>query len=624
MYRAGLLLAAASMMLGAPAIHAQNADPDIAACNNVSDLNARVAGCSRLLSRRIWPAKTEALLYLQRAQGYARLHQLERALQDYEATLRYDPKSVAAYSDRALLYNQLGDPDRALLNTDQALRLNPNYAVAYAARGAALLLKGQSDAAIAVITKSIALDPKQQQSYLVRATALASSGEMDRAIADLDTAIKLDPQQAVAYNNRCWAWTQKGELDNALADCNQALRISPDYGLAYSNRGIAWFQKGDLENALSDFSRSIRIDPSYWAGFAGRGDVWRKKGDLQRALADFQEAIKLSPRAVRSYVSEGLVFEAEGQIDKARAAFKAALDLPANVVVSGAMGAVFESFRREQDTARARLVALNDAPAAQTGPLFAASPAPQPAAPPSLGRRIALVIGNGAYANAPQLTNPVNDARAIAQNLRGMGFEVSDGLNLDRAAMTKLIGDFLRAAATANTAVMFYAGHGVQIDGRNYLLPIDVRFNGVANLTSEMTDVNTILAGLDDGIRANIIILDACRNNPLVQAAQPASSGRAVAVPTGLAPPSNLGRGATSGAGTLLAFATAPGEVALDGEGADSPFSLALSHHIGTPGLEVQQMLTRVRAEVVTTTRGKQVPWSNSSLLGELYLAGKP
>ena len=341
---------------------------------------------------------------------------------------------------------------------------------------------------------------------------------------------------------------------------------------------------------------------------------------------DFQEAIKISPRAARSYVSEGLVFEAEGRIDKARAAFKAALDLPTNVVVGGRVEAVFESFRREQDTARARLVALNDEPATPMG-LPGASPSPQPAAPsapPNLGRRIALVIGNGAYANAPQLTNPANDARAIAQNLRSMGFEVSEGLDLDRAAMTKRVADFLRAAATANTAVLFYAGHGVQIDGRNYLLPVDVKFSGVGDLTSEMTDVNTILAGLDDGIRANIVILDACRNNPLAQVTQLAGSGRAVAVSTGLAPPSNLGKGATSGAGTLLAFATAPGEAALDGEGADSPFSLALSRHIGTAGLEVQQMLTRVRAEVVATTRGKQVPWSNSSLLGEVYLAGKP
>jgi tetratricopeptide (TPR) repeat protein len=157
------------------AIHAQNVDPDIAACNNVRDLNARVAGCSRLLARRIWPAKTEALIYLQRAQGYARLQQLERALQDYDATLRYDPKSLQAYSDRAVLYSQLGDPERAQPDIDHALRLNPTSSVSYAALGAALLLKGQSDAAIAAMTRSIALDPKQQHSYLARATAVATT-----------------------------------------------------------------------------------------------------------------------------------------------------------------------------------------------------------------------------------------------------------------------------------------------------------------------------------------------------------------------------------------------------------------------------------------------------------------
>ena len=352
---------------------------------------------------------------------------------------------------------------------------------------------------------------------------------------------------------------------------------------------------------------------------------------IWRALADYQEAIKIAPRAARSYVSEGLVFEAQGQIDQARAAFKMAVDLPTTVGVNGVQGAIVESFRREQDTARARLVALGDAATVPAGPLYNKAPASPPAsgqapaAPQPLGRRIALVIGNGAYVHAPQLSNPANDARMIAKDLRGIGFEVSDGVNLDRVAMTKLIGDFLRAAATANTAVLFYAGHGVQIDGRNYLLPVDVSFTGASDFTSEMTDVSTILAGLDDGIRANVVILDACRDNPLAQKpAQPAAPGRGITAPTGLAPPSSLGKGATTGAGTLLAFATAPGEVALDGDGADSPFSVALARHINTPGIEVQQMLTRVRAEVVASTKGKQVPWSNSSLLGEVYLAGKP
>src|SRR5204863_4943668 len=116
---------------------------------------------------------------------------------------------------------------------------------------------------------------------------------------------------------------------------------------------------------------------------------------------------------------------------------------------------------------------------------------------------------------------------------------------------------------------------------------------------------------------------DACRNNPFTeQVANAATAGRSIAIGSGLASPGSLGPGATAGAGTLIAFATAPGKVALDGDGANSPFSAALSKHMPTPGLELQQMLTRVRADVVAATQSRQVPWSNSSLLGEIYLAG--
>jgi uncharacterized caspase-like protein len=142
-------------------------------------------------------------------------------------------------------------------------------------------------------------------------------------------------------------------------------------------------------------------------------------------------------------------------------------------------------------------------------------------------------------------------------------------------------------------------------------------------MTEAMMDMDTIVAGLDDQVRTNILILDACRNNPMAPKLASAGPARDIEAGSGLAAPATLGAGSTLGAGTLIAFATAPGQVALDGEGANSPFSAALTRHIGTPGLEVQQMLTRVRAEVVAATKGKQVPWSNSSLLGEVYLAEK-
>ena len=162
----------------------------------------------------------------------------------------------------------------------------------------------------------------------------------------------------------------------------------------------------------------------------------------------------------------------------------------------------------------------------------------------------------------------------------------------------------------------------MQVEGRNYLVPVDVQLKAGSRISDAMLEMDTIMAGLDDQVRTNILIMDACRNNPMAQQTVSAGANRGIEAGSGLAAPTSLGAGSTLGAGTLIAYATAPG-LALDGEGANSPFSAALSRHIGTPGLEVQQMLTRVRAEIVAATKAKQVPWSNSSLLGEVYLAEK-
>ena len=233
------------------------------------------------------------------------------------------------------------------------------------------------------------------------------------------------------------------------------------------------------------------------------------------------------------------------------------------------------------------------------------------------------MIGNGAYAHVRPLPNPTNDARAIAKSLRDIGFVVTEGTDLDRAAMQATIRDFLRDAARAQVAVVYYAGHGVQVDGRNYLVPVDIAASG-----RRRHDGRDDGHGHDHGRPRRPGPHQ--HPDPRCLPQQPDGAAGRFRRPTrdieagsGLAAPTTLGAGATFGAGTLIAFATAPGQVALDGEGANSPFSAALSRHIGTPGLEVQQMLTRVRAEVVAATKGKQVPWSNSSLLGEVYLADR-
>ena len=199
-----------------------------------------------------------------------------------------------------------------------------------------------------------------------------------------------------------------------------------------------------------------------------------------------------------------------------------------------------------------------------------------------------------------------NDARAIAKSLRDIGFTVTEGIDLDRAAMQSMTREFLREAARAQVAVVYYAGHGVQIDGRNYLVPVDIQFQSGTDVT-DSDDGH----GYDHGrprrpgphqhpdprcLPQQSDGAEGCFCGPEPRHRRRHRSG------SGLAAPTSLGAGSTLGAGTLIAFATAPGQVALDGEGANSPFSAALSRHIGTPGLEVQQMLTRVRAEVVAAT----------------------
>ncbi|MGE3986413.1 caspase family protein [Pseudorhodoplanes sp.] len=237
--------------------------------------------------------------------------------------------------------------------------------------------------------------------------------------------------------------------------------------------------------------------------------------------------------------------------------------------------------------------------------------------PAAARERVALVIGNGKYVHAGELPNPANDARAMTQALRSIGFEVADGIDLDRDAMERLIRDFLRKSSGAKVAILFYAGHGMQIDGRNYLVPIDAKLEVATDLNFETIDLDRLLDSLNDPQRATVVMLDACRDNPLARSfASRLGASRSAAVGTGLAAYTN------PGTGTLIAFATAPGKVALDGQGTNSPFTTGLVRHLRTPGLEIRQFLTRVRKDVSDITRGAQVPWDSSSLLGDVYLAG--
>ena len=199
-----------------------------------------------------------------------------------------------------------------------------------------------------------------------------------------------------------------------------------------------------------------------------------------------------------------------------------------------------------------------------------------------------------------------------------------EGSDLDKADMTKLLDQFTEAAYDADIALVFYAGHGLQVDGRNYLIPVDAELEKAAQLQTRTIPVEAVLAALPPDPAVGIIILDACRDNPLARTlARALPLSRSSSVGAGLAPVQANGQSTNAG-GLLIAYATDPGAVAYDGKDAHSPYTAALARHLATPGLEIQSALTRVRAEVSQTTDGAQRPWHNASLAREVFIGGKP
>jgi tetratricopeptide (TPR) repeat protein len=590
---------------------------------------------------------THARAYNGRGAAKSRKNDFDGAFADYNEAIRLDPKFARAFDNRALVYRHRKDFDRAIADFSEAVRLDPKFALGYAHRGWTWHLKKDHDRAIADFDEAIRIDPKLASAYNDRGLAWRDKGDPERALADYNEALRIDPKLHYSWFNRGNIYRTRGDHDRALADFNEAIRLNPNYapaytgrgfvlhlkkdhdaGLAdynkaitldpkppyaYNDRGLIWRAKGNIDNAIADYNEAIRLDPNYALPYANRARAMRAKSDLPRAISDFTQALRLDQKFTAAYTDRGLAYEAKGDRVRAIEDFKAALAVPAK----------YDNGKWGHDTARARLALLNGTEAPNTqiasrpntpAPSNSQNAAIAPATPVTpAGSRVALVIGNAAYVAAGTLANPANDARAVATALRDIGFDVSEGVNLDHRAQERLVRDFLRKSANAKIALLYYAGHGMQVDGKNYLVPVDARLQAATDLPFETLDLEKILSGLDDESRTNIVILDACRDNPLAKA--PGARARSTAG-GGLAAVSSVG------SGTLIAYATAPGSVALDGEGANSPFTASLIKHIRTPGLEVRQMLTRVRSDVASATQKKQIPWDNSSLLGEVYLAG--
>ncbi len=222
-------------------------------------------------------------------------------------------------------------------------------------------------------------------------------------------------------------------------------------------------------------------------------------------------------------------------------------------------------------------------------------------------KRLALVIGNSAYQQGGQLRNPINDANAMKSTLEGLGFTVMKHENLHQNEIKRAIDDFGQQLKNYDVGLFFYAGHGVQVNGSNYLIPIDAQLASAYDVEYDCVRADRVLAKMEAAnSRTNIVMLDACRDNPFERSWSRSTRGNGLAF-------------MSAPRGSLVAYATAPGQTASDGGGKHGIYTEALLNHLATPNLTIEQVFKRVRATVSQKSEGKQIPWESTSLTGDFY-----
>jgi tetratricopeptide (TPR) repeat protein len=531
-----------------------------------------------------------ALAYANRGFSYEHKGEWDRAFADFDQAILFDPKLPDAYNGRANVYNHRREYDRAIADYDQALRLNPKFVVAYSNRGGAYASKGEYDRAIADYEQAIQLDPRLVIAYTGRGNAYDHKGEYDRAIASYDQAIRVDPKRPVPYSQRGYTYSIKEQYDLAIADFDMALRLDPTSAVAYAGRCGAWNGKGQYDRAIADCEEAMRLNPKLANTYSHRGFAHGMKGNFDRAMADLDKAIALNPKYARGYSYRGAIYELRGDLARAIEDYDQALSLnPALPDV--------RRHRERTGVASAALPAL--APRDSTKPVATTT-----------DRRVALVIGNSQYRSVPFLPNPRRDAAAVAEALRQVGFQVQLVMDLDRDGMVKALRSFRDQADQADWGLIYFAGHGIEIERVNYLVPTDARLLDDRDVKAETVSYEELLSTVTGARALRLILLDACRVNPFKDQMRRTVASRG-ATDRGLARPPE------TQPGTLVVYSAKEGEVAVDDAGgANSPFASALIAELKVPGVELRRVFDNVRDDVLEATDNRQQPFTYGSLPG--------
>ncbi len=558
MLRAVFLTTFTLLSIAVPALADPQLGDDLTICRDrQNDLKARLASCEKLIAGGTLAPKDLAVALNVRGNGFMARHDINKAITAYNAAADADPDNAGTLVLRGWAHERKGEDDLAMADYNLALQKRPNMSAAYNDRGTLYMRKGAVQSALDDFTSAIKFAQKGVVAYSNRARAETLNKNYDAALADYAEAEKIDPNATLLHSYRCITYGEMGKFDQAIADCNAVLEKMPRNQYTLSNRGDVYLAKGSFDAALKDYNDILSLNPNNVRAHAGRGQLFERRRDLAQARADYRSAAyALTP------------------VD-------------------------------EIDVAAARKIAQDRLAALTAGASGAAT-----------GRRIALIVGNGAYKNVHALDNPPRDAKLIADQLKGLGFQtVTLANDLTRDKFFQTLRGFASEAEKADWAVVYYAGHGFEIGGVNYLVPVDAKLAVDKDAETEAVALEQVIAAVGGARGLRLVILDACRDNPFAPTMQ-----RTIALKLVDKGFSNI----EPSAGFMIVYAAKHGETALDGEGKDSPFATALAQDI-KEHVEVRKLFDIVRDDVWTATKHEQQPFTYGSPPGreDFYFAGK-
>jgi tetratricopeptide (TPR) repeat protein len=541
------------------------ADDRSACLGNAGTRDARITACTRLIRAGRGTASELATIRVRRGDLLEQQGDTHRAAVDYREALRLDPKNATAAA-------RLARPAPVATAPVSAPAPSPPIAASPALPAAAVddgrrCAAGDVEACTRIILSGRLLSTELATAYSHRSRAFAQRGDSYRSDVDAREAARLASAPPAALVDR--------PSPRPAPPTASAASPQPS-GSTVEDLGRCTRQS-DLNACTRVILAGSLPNSDLAAAYRERSRIFQRQGDTYRADVDHRESMRLAGAPSATPAAPSVVVLAPPPAPMPPPVAPQVSAPPAQVVIAPPV-----------------------APAV--------APAPPAARPFDPGRRIALVIGNSTYQSASALQNPRRDADMVAGALRQVGFQtVTHEADLGKEKLIAALRAFSRQAENADWAVVYFAGHGIEMNGINYLIPVDARLESDRDVGFEAVPLDQVLSAVDGAKKLRLVLLDACRDNPFARAMRRTGAAR------------SIGRGLASiepEAGTLVVYAARHGEIAFDGDGNNSPFATAFVNNLTAPGIELRKFFDLVRDDVMSLTKRRQQPFTYGSLPG--------